>query len=390
MQQWKLKPLGELGKLVSGSTPRTTEKEYWGGNIPWITPADLTNHEGIFFKGKLRQITKAGYESCSTTMLPAGSILFSSRAPIGHCAVTAFPLCTNQGFKSIIPDPSRLDSVYGFFALKFFTPQIVSQGRGATFSEVNKEIMQKFCIPVPPLEEQRRIAGILARADRLRQMRRYALQLSDGYLQAVFLRLFGDPVTNPMGWERATTAQLGIVQTGNTPSRKEPKYYGDFVEWIKTDNIIKGQMYLSGSSEKLSEVGLQIGRFVEAGSILVTCIAGSVRSIGDVALADRKVAFNQQINAVTPHEDVDPLFLYGLFVVAKPLVQRTATSGMKRIITKSKFQKLRLYKPPIEQQQKFAQTVRTYERLRAQQYEALHQADHLFDTLLHRAFRERF
>jgi type I restriction enzyme S subunit len=146
-------------------------------------------------------------------------------------------------------------------------------------------------------------------------------------------------------------------------------------------------MYLSRSLEMLSEKGLRVGRFIEPGSILVTCIAGSVKSIGDVAFADRQVAFNQQINAVTPREDVDPLFLYGLFVVAKPLVQRTATSSMKRIITKSKFERLQLYKPPLEQQQKFAQIVRNYERLRSQQHEAARQADHLFATLLHRAFR---
>ena len=94
----ELVALAELGEIVAGSTPDTNNKAYWGGNIPWITPADLTNHQGIYFTGTLRRITEAGYKSCSTRMLPTGSILFSSRAPIGHCAVAAFPLCTNQGF----------------------------------------------------------------------------------------------------------------------------------------------------------------------------------------------------------------------------------------------------------------------------------------------------
>jgi type I restriction enzyme S subunit len=110
-------------------------------------------------------------------MLPAHSILFSSRAPIGHCAVTAYPLCTNQGFKSIIPN-HRLDPVYGFFALMFFTPRIVALGRGATFLEVNKEIIENFELPIPPIPEQKRIAAILSKADRLRRLRRYARTLS--------------------------------------------------------------------------------------------------------------------------------------------------------------------------------------------------------------------
>jgi type I restriction enzyme, S subunit len=124
-------PLGELGEVVSGSTPKTGVPEFWQGDIPWITPADLSNHDGIYFRGTPKKISKAGFESLSTAMLPVGSILFSSRAPIGHCAVTVYPVCTNQGFKNIVPN-KLLDPVYGYFALKFLTPAIVAMGRGAT------------------------------------------------------------------------------------------------------------------------------------------------------------------------------------------------------------------------------------------------------------------
>jgi type I restriction enzyme S subunit len=126
-------PLGELGYIVSGSTPKTHVADYWNGDIPWVTPADLSAHEGIYFHGSPKRITKKGLESCSAKILPPGSILFSSRAPIGHSAVTRIPLCTNQGFKSIVPN-KRLHPVYGYFALKFITPLIVAQGRCATFA----------------------------------------------------------------------------------------------------------------------------------------------------------------------------------------------------------------------------------------------------------------
>jgi type I restriction enzyme S subunit len=149
-------PLCELGEIVSGSTPKTGVPEFWDGDIPWITPADLSNHEGIYFHGVPKRISAAGFNSCSTTMLPAGSILFSSRAPIGHCALTAYPACTNQGFKNIVPN-RRLDPVYGYFALKFLTPAIVAMGRGATFTEINKEIFESVEIPYCDLSEQRQI-----------------------------------------------------------------------------------------------------------------------------------------------------------------------------------------------------------------------------------------
>lgn len=116
--------IGDVATVVSGATPKTHEPAYWDGDIPWVTPADLTSHRGVYFKGKVRKITREGYKSCSTNMLPVGSILYSSRAPIGYCAVTTYPICTNQGFKSLIPS-ENLDSVYGYFILKYLTPKII-------------------------------------------------------------------------------------------------------------------------------------------------------------------------------------------------------------------------------------------------------------------------
>jgi type I restriction enzyme S subunit len=241
-------------------------------------------------------------------------------------------------------------------------------------------------VPLPSLSEQQRIAERLEQADRLRRTRRYALELTDTFLPAAFLEFFGDPVANLRGWERARICELGDVETGNTPPRERADYYGSAIEWIKSDNISLAQMRPSKAAEGLSEKGIEVGRIVETGSLLLTCIAGSGTSIGNVVLTDRRVAFNQQINAVTPHRDVDPQFLYGLFFAAKPMIQRNTTLAMKRMITKGKLEELVLIKPPLALQQKFAAVVERVERLRAVQREALRQAEHLFASLLDRAF----
>ena len=285
------------------------------------------------------------------------------------------------------PDPEEVYAPFlGYFLHSKFK-YLQETCTGATIPHISRRALEELQLTLPPLPEQKRIAAILAKADRLRRLRRFARDLSDTYLQSVFLEMFGDPVSNPMGWDRAKVSDLGTVQTGSTPPRNDLENYGDYIEWIKSDNIIPGQMFVSRSLEMLSDKGLERGRSVEAGSILVTCIAGSPTSIGNVALTDRRVSFNQQINAVTPDEDIEPLFLYGLFVVAKPLVQRSTTLAMKRMISKSKFEKLVLIKPPLHLQKRFARVVRKLERLRAQQREAERQAEHLFQTLLHRAFR---
>ena len=348
---------------------------------------------GIITKMSVRRIAEVekGY-----TYFQDGDVLFAKITPCmenGKCAI-AEKLVNGIGFGStefhVIRAKESVVPEWVYYYLRQETTRKEAE-RSMTGSAGQRRVPSKFLreeiIPLPPLPEQKRIAAILAKVDRVRRLRRTARNLSDTYLQSVFLEMFGDPVSNPMGWERAGVSDLGRVQTGNTPSRSDPKNYGSYIEWIKSDNIANDEMFVTRSREMLSEKGLRKGRFVEPGSILVTCIAGSPTSIGNIALTDRKVAFNQQINAVTPHKDVDSTFLYGLFRVAKPLVQRSTTLGMKRIITKSKFENLVLIKPPLPLQQEFAHITHKFERLRAQQREAERQAEHLFQTLLHRAFR---
>lgn len=247
--------------------------------------------------------------------------------------------------------------------------------------------LKQIKIPLPALSEQKRITELLQQADRLRRTRRYALELSDSFLSAAFLQVIGDPVENPRGWKRAKVYELGEVQTGNTPPREEVANYGRAIEWIKSDNISLGELCPTRATEMLSDKGMALGKVVPPGSLLVTCIAGSAASIGNVCLTDRPVAFNQQINAVTPHKGVLPLFLYGLFLTVKPLIQRNTTLAMKRMITKSKLEKLLMVLPSESVQRQFSQLASTHERLRFGQREALRQADHLFLSLLDRAFR---
>ena len=179
---------------------------------------------------------------------------------------------------------------------------------------------------------------------------------------------------------------MGKVQTGNTPSREEPENFGDFIEWIKSDNIRDEQLYVSPSREKLSELGLKKGRKVDAGAVLITCIAGSLEHIGDTSLTDRTVSFNQQINAVSPFDDVNPLFLRTMLHIAKPYVQYNASAGMKHIITKSKLEELVLVKPPLSLQEEFAGVVTRVESLRGRMGESARQVEGLFEGLLNQNF----
>jgi len=219
-------------------------------------------------------------------------------------------------------------------------------------------------IPLPPLPEQKRIADILDKAGAIRRKRQQAIQLADDFLRAVFLDMFGDPVTNPKGWNIRPIKEMAKVTTGNTPPRDKPEYYGDFIEWIKSDNINTPSDFLTVATEYLSEAGCMVGRRVPAGSTLLTCIAGSFDCIGNSAYADREVSFNQQINALTPMPDVNGIFLYALSKYCKKAIQAASTGGMKGMVSKGKLEEVRFICPPESMQQKFAEAFHRYQGLR--------------------------
>ena len=143
------------------------------------------------------------------------------------------------------------------------------------------------------------------------------------------------------------------IITGNTPSRSNADYYGNYIEWIKSDNIIAGENVLSHADESLSEEGMGVGRVVHPGAILMTCIAGRLNTIGNVAIVDRPVAFNQQINAIVPRL-YDSLFLYYMLVTMKPIIHEATNKTLKCILSKGNLEMIEAIVPPIEQQKRFA------------------------------------
>ena len=165
MCKWIRVKISDLGQVVGGATPSTNNDEYYNGDIIWITPKDLSNFSGRYILKGERNITRAGMESCSTQMLPKGSILFSSRAPIGYVAIAAREMCTNQGFKSVIPNET-VDYLFLYYLLKYNRDKIESMGSGTTFKEVSGSTMKNIEVTIPEsIEIQRKIAGILNSID---------------------------------------------------------------------------------------------------------------------------------------------------------------------------------------------------------------------------------
>lgn len=378
--------LGACCDIVSGATPSTHEPSYWEGEIEWATPRDLSQLNGPHLHRTERRITREGLLSCGATLLPPNSVLFSSRAPIGHVAINAVPMATNQGFKSFVPHPDEVDPSFLYHWLRARRPYLESLGTGATFKEVSKAVVARVEIDLPPMSEQLRLAAIMDAADTVRRKRSATIAIADTLLRSYFLEMFGDPVRNPKNWPVGPLTALGRISTGNTPPRGVDAYFGSDIEWIKSDNINSPSHFLTQATEGLSALGRAVGRVVPSGSTLITCIAGSPECIGNVGLADREVAFNQQINAVTPFEGVDHRFVYSMLLVGKPLVQAASTSGMKGMVSKGKLEAVRVPIPPRPLQAKFGVLFDDVVRLVGDLESAKSAAERLLQSTVHLAF----
>lgn len=189
MQQSDWKKISSVAEIVGGSTPKTDNDEFWGGENCWITPAEINSDSFILYDTE-RKLTKEGVKSCSLRLLPVGTVLLSSRAPIGKLAIAGTKMYCNQGFKNIICS-ATLNSVYTFYLLKCNSDYLVSLGRGATFKEISKEIVGNIFIPVPPIELQNKFAEFVEKVEKTKSVIKKSLSALETLKKSLMQKYFG-------------------------------------------------------------------------------------------------------------------------------------------------------------------------------------------------------
>lgn len=191
MTKWEIVKLGDVADIIGGGTPDTKNDRYWGGDVSWLTPKDLSGYGSRYISTGERNISQEGLKNSGAKMLPAGSVLLTSRAPIGYVAIAKNPLCTNQGFKSLILKKNA-DSEFFYYLLKNNVDYIQGMSSGSTFAEISGNQVKALKFKIPPLDVQKRIAGILgALDDRIDVLRRENVVLEQ-MAQAVFQSWFVD------------------------------------------------------------------------------------------------------------------------------------------------------------------------------------------------------
>lgn len=376
--------LGDICEIQSGGTPARSNSSYWdGGTIPWVKISDI---RGKCLQNTEEFITENGLQNSSAKIFPKGTILYSIFATLGETCILDIDAATNQAIAGLTIKKDNVYREYLYYYLVSLKPEINSLGRGVAQNNINLSILRNLSVPLPPLEEQGRIAAVLDKVSDLIAKRRQQLDKLDELVKSRFIELFGDPVSNPKGWKKVALGKRCEIVTGNTPSRAEPENYGEFIEWIKSDNIHTPFTLITKAQEYLSEVGFQKCRFVEAGSVLMTCIAGSISCIGNVAVTDRRVAFNQQINAIIPKQD-EVLYLYWLMLLSKPAIHSTINMALKGILSKGQLSDMVFPFPPKDLQEQFAAFVEQTDKSKLAIQKSFEKLEILKKALMQEYFR---
>lgn len=211
--------LGEVCTVVSGTTPSTNISEYWNGANNWITPAELSDDSFIIYESK-RKITETAVKKSGLSSFPAGTVLLTSRAPIGKVAIAGVEMYCNQGFKNLICS-KYIHNEYLFWFLKGNSKFLNSLGRGATFKEISKSIVENIDIPLPDIEEQHEIANAFKKLSYVIAMRKKQLQTLDDLVKSRFVEMFGDIICNDKGWHQRIFSEIATSRLGKMLDAKQ-------------------------------------------------------------------------------------------------------------------------------------------------------------------------
>ena len=287
--------LGDICEIVSGSTPKTTIEEYWDGDVKWITPAEL-NENVYIINDSVRKITKLAVEKTGLSSFPEGTVILSTRAPIGKVAIAGCEMYCNQGFKNLICS-EKIFNKYLYWFLKGNTMFLNSLGRGATFKEISKAIVSEIEINVPEIEEQHEIVKILEKVNTIIRFRKQELSVLDTLVKARFVEMFGDPVSNPYGYDKVALSDLADIKIGPFGSllHKEDYIVGGH-PLLNPSHIVDGRISpnnkLTISDEKYKELSayqlktgdVVMGRRGEMGRCAVVSEEGFLCGTGSILI----------------------------------------------------------------------------------------------------------
>ena len=380
--KYEMVTLDELVSIKGGGTPSKDKAEYWNGNIPWASVKDLTS---LWLSSTIDHISEEGLRNSSANLIKAGTIIIPTRMALGKVSINTIDVAINQDLKALSIKNNKTTSIN---YLKYFliskADEIEKNGKGATVKGITIDVIKNLRIPLPPLPEQTRIAAILDQADKIRQKRRCAAALADEFLRSVFLEMFGDPVSNPKGWEVRKFEEVGSLDRGKSKHRprNDPKLLGGNHPLIQTGDVANCNGYIKTYTATYSDLGLAQSKKWQSGTLCIT-IAANIAKTGiltfDACFPDSVVGFLPNAQVTTEY------VRFWLSFLQKILEDKAPESAQKNInlaILKS----LEIPVPDIEKQRLFSKICADYYVISDKLELQASQADILFQSLSQQFF----
>ena len=373
--------LSEVAKIIMGQSPPSPTYNKSRIGLPF--------YQGNADFGDLYTIPRV-YCSAPQKVAEPGDILITVRAPVGPTNLNREISCIGRGL-SAIRTGNKLDRNYLLYFLRYFEPNMEKLATGSTFSAISRDDLENIVIPLPPLSEQQRIANILKKADRLRSLRKYARQLSDGYLQSVFLEMFGDPTTNPKGWEKVEIGNFLKVISGH--GFKYSEYSSTGVRLLQIANVSFQEIpwdtiaYLPlDYIKKYPNLVLHPDDLVMA---LNRPILGDKIKFSYLSTNDCPSILYQRVGKLVVDKTVNKDFVFGFMQTNyffNELKRRLAGSDQP-YINPTELVKIIGILPPRHLQDEFSLIFQKYMSLGRRLRESERHAEILFQSLMHKAFQ---
>lgn len=381
--EWPIVKLGEVAEVLSGGTPKTSEPAFWDGDIPWITPADMSKNSGLTISQGQRSISEDGLKRSSAVLIPAGSVVLSSRAPIGYVAVNTRPLTTNQGCKSFVPGDD-LDAGYLAHYLTHIREQLQQMGTGATFKELSRSRALEIPVPLPPLAEQQRIADVLNQTTSILEFARQEVRKIDESRSALFESLF--PASN---YPASTIGNfLSETQYGSSKKSAETGKY----PMLRMGNLSSTGSISYSDLKYLNLEKKEINKYTLRNHDILFNRTNSKELVGKTAVyygEDDQIAYAGYLIRCRTNDLATPEFISGFLnsrIGKAQLFQRAkAIVGMANINAKE-LRTLRIPAVPVEEQEKYTSASRQLENLRLAVEKKVEKLEELQQSLSTRAF----
>lgn len=385
--------LGDICTVVSGSTPKTNIPEYWDGDVKWITPAEL-NEDSCYLFDSQRHISELGKEKTGLSYMPAGTVILSSRAPIGKTAIAGCELCCNQGFKNLICSDAIFNE-YLYFFLKSKTVYLNSLGRGATFKEISKSIVENIEIRLPSLEEQKKAAKQLGHIYHLISLRKQQLSKLDELVKSRFIELFGDPFNNKK-WDTQKLRNISVsISDGSNVDKTYYEDKGD-VLFLRIQNVWFNEFRLDDSVYISEDVNNEyLDTSLHHGDLLITKIGRYYTkdsSLGRVSVylgEDDKANYSNNIMRVRLTDEVCSEFVNILMNLDdyNRYIREVSVGGTdKRALSKAIIGDLPIIMPPKELQFEFLKFVRQTDKSKLEIQKSLEKLETLKKALMQKYF----